>query len=203
MLVFKKPRGERQAGDSLVEVMLAFAVMGLVVASVTRIMNDTYSNIFASGQRSQVESLAKGQLAILRAAHDREVASPESTEWDQILTELTPTNAAVSTDGCVRTKRGIGFNTETTGNWMTPTAAILPSAAPGNRVTPTEGLPVPGVSMWIEVQFGEGGSSRDFYDFYVKSCYGGVGGVPQQSKSVLRLYRPSASTGNSGVGALV
>lgn len=179
----------RQAGETLIEALLALSIFGAAALTVTRAMNEGYARIFASTQQSQVQSIMQGQLTIIRAAHNREVLDPGSTAWDTIVTAIgsgTSATAAVNPDGCTYSanKSRLYFDTTTEGAWS---AGVRGVSARDIPVSPSSETPGPnGNNLWVEAQRGGGGSARGYYDFYVKACWD-AGGERQQ-KSVMRLY---------------
>lgn len=197
-------RRTKQTGDTLIEVLLAFSIFAMAVTTITRAMNDGYARMFSSGQQSQVQSLMRGQLALVQAAHDSEVKNPNSPAWDAIVASIAPngpskdanTRKQVNSDGCTYTldKNRFFFNTAQNGVWTQP-QMVAAAAAPGDQPARPDGVtPSPdGTSLWIEAKYTPptthpvtGKQSRGFYDFYVKACW--TDKVQRQLKTLLRLY---------------
>ena len=196
----------KQAGDTLVEVLLAFAIFGMAATTIIRTMNDGFSRMFSSGQQSQVQALMRGQISIVQAAHSAEVKDPSYTVWDTLIDEIANdpagssiyTQAAVNGDGCTYTlnKNRLYFATEPNGTWTVPQKKAAITSAAGQAVMAQTEAPSPdGISMWIEVKHTPHGSmvngttnqGRGYYDFYVKACWSD-GRINKQLKTVTRLY---------------
>lgn len=196
----------KQAGDTLVEVLLAFAIFGMAATTIIRTMNDGFSRMFSSGQQSQVQALMRGQISIVQAAHNAEVKDPSSTAWDTLIDEISNdpsgssvyAQAAVNGDGCTYTlnKNRLYFATEPGDTWTEPQKEDAITAPAGQAVTVETVAPSPdGISMWIEAKHTPHGSmvngtanqGRGYYDFYVKACWSD-GRINKQLKTVTRLY---------------
>lgn len=188
-------RKKRQAGDTLVEVLLAFSIFGAAATTITRAMNEGFVQMFSSGQQSQVQGLMRGQLAIVQAAHDNEIKDPSSNIWDLIINEIgdndTEKQAAVNADGCTYSlnKNRLFFTTANGGTWTQPESVAKVTSTANQAVAVRTVTPSPnGNSMWIEARYTPPGTNnRGYYDFYAKSCWTD-GRINRQLKTVLRLY---------------
>lgn len=202
----------RQAGDTLIEVLLAFAIFGAAAATLTRAMNGGLLEMFSHGQESQVQAQMRGQLAIIQKAHEEEIKTPTSDIWEGITNAITPADdstapvlantqriAPVNADGCTYSadKNRIFFVTDSGNAWTQPSVvagATTDTAVRANGTTPQPN----GTSLWIEAEYEPPrttpqGVSRGYYDFYVKACWSDD--IARQLKTVLRLYDPVAPTG--------
>lgn len=190
-------RKKRQAGDTLVEVLLAFSIFGAAATTITRTMNEGYSKMFISGQQSQTQALMKGQLAIVQAAHDAEVKDPNTSVWDNIIAAIADTDSTrretVNADGCTYTinKNRIYFITAGGATWTQPQKVPAVTDTAHQAVTATTVTPKPdGTTIWIEAKYTPPNlitHSRGYYDFYVKGCWSD-GSINRQLKTVTRLY---------------
>jgi type II secretory pathway pseudopilin PulG len=191
----RKPT-DRQRGETLIEVLLAFAILGIALVTVMRTMDGGLSSMFVSGQRSQVEAQMRGQLAVLQAAHQKAVTSTDQStaDWTEIINAVASTTsdreADVNADGCTYTsnKNRLYFTTDTTGTWTGDVATKT-----GGTMVPDSVTPGPdGSTLWIEAQHVPQGTSdefaRGYYDFYIKSCWMGANNTPQQAKMITRFY---------------
>ncbi len=208
----------KQAGDTLVEVLLAFSIFGLAATTIIRTMNDGFTRMFSSGQQSQIQSVMRGQIAIIQKAHADEVQDPASDTWDTVVSAISPANDTtspalaadqrddvVNADGCTysKNKNRIYFTTDSGATWTTPSLKTG-STAGDVAVAPSGETPVPdGVSIWVEAKqtkHGDVGSNgkpnngRGYYDFYAKACWSD-GRVNRQIKTVTRLYELVAAPG--------
>lgn len=190
-------RKKRQAGDTLVEVLLAFSIFGAAAVTITRAMNEAYSQMFVNGQQSQVQAHMRGQLAIIQAAHDAEVKDPNTGVWDDITRVIADTDidkwAAVNADGCTYTlnKNRLFFPTAAGGTWTDPQFAPKVTDAAHQAVNASSVTPSPdNGGVWIEAKYTPPDlvrNTRGYYDFYAKSCWSDAGDN-RQIKSVMRFY---------------
>lgn len=198
-------RKKRQAGDTLVEVLLAFSIFGAAATTITRTMNQGYSQMFVSGQQSQVQAQMRGQMAIIQAAHDAEIKDPNSTVWDDgIVRMIADTDAdrqaGVSADGCTYSlnKNRLYFTTPASSAWTQAQFVPKVTDTAHQAVTSSTVTPKPdGVSIWTEAKYTPPNlvtHSRGYYDFYEKGCWSD-GGINRQLKTVLRLYDTVAPAG--------
>lgn len=197
-------RKKRQAGDTLVEVLLAFSIFGAAATTITRAMNEGYQQMFANGQQSQVQALMRGQLAIIQAAHDAEVKDPNSGLWETITGAIADSpqddESAVNADGCTYTqhKNRLYFTTGSGGAWTQPQIRPKVTDPAHLAVSPRTVTPTPeNGAIWVEAKYTPpDADSRGFYDFYVKSCWSDSR-IARQLKTVSRLYDLVPATGES------
>jgi type II secretory pathway pseudopilin PulG len=202
--VLSRKATDLQRGETLIEVLLAFAILGIALVTVMRTMDGGLSSMFVSGQRSQVEAQMRGQLAVLQAAHQKAVTSTDQStaDWTEIINAVA-TSAAdreedVTADGCTYSpnKNRLYFTTDTTGTWTGDVATKTGGTMVPNSVTPGPD----GSTLWIEAQHVPQGTSdefaRGYYDFYIKSCWMGANSTPQQAKMITRFYdlAPTSAT---------
>ncbi|MDR0957359.1 MAG: prepilin-type N-terminal cleavage/methylation domain-containing protein [Candidatus Nomurabacteria bacterium] len=185
----------KQRGDTLIEVLIAITVLGIVVSGVMSIMNRNYVSILNSAERTAVRAEMNSQAELLHYVH-----SQDSATWEDIK------KLAVSDD-----KNGnINITTRyaiTTGNITTPTAGSFymndrddisnvkietglennddsgDGCNPNNRATSGNGI-------WIDaVKYTGDSSGKAYYDFYIKACWTPLGSLPQsQSSTIVRIY---------------
>lgn len=187
-----------QRGDTLVEVLLATAILAFLVAGTSVIMNSSLSRTQVSLERTQVQAAMQGQASILRALRDaavKEQSAEAGPKWEQIVSYAMDPNPAAQTAICTVGGGGTRFyfndtSTSGTSSWLqsiplgpiTNEAQALPS---GGAI-----LPTPGDGLWIEVYKGRSGAVQyPYYDFYIKSCWQNIGSGPKQElKTVVRLH---------------
>lgn len=201
-------RHKRQRGDTLVEVILAFAIFGVAVVTVTRTMNTGLSRVFVSTQESQVNSIVEAQRTLLQRARDEAVRDPQQVttgHWATLVAALasnpssnTKLEKAVNADGCTYTgDKNRVFFPMTGSDWLVvnqvASTGNTDTAATASDVTPSG---ADGNSVWIEGQYTTEPGGRGYYDLYIKACWQNTGGsvdVPRQLKTVIRLYDPDSS----------
>lgn len=189
----------RERGETLIELLLAFAILSMALVTVMRTMNGGLDSLFVNGQRSQVEAQMRGQLAVLQAAHQQAIKDPSAADWAEITSKIADTvtsqEQSVDANGCSYTanKNRLFFPTNDATSWTSEV-----DTKSGGAVAPIGETPVPdGTSMWIEAKHtpkDETTFTRGFYDFYIKSCWQGGGDVEQEAKMVTRLYDIQATT---------
>lgn len=172
-------------GDTIVEVMLAMAMLGAVVIGVMGVMNFSHATLEASLDRTRVQALMESQLDLVRYARDQkvlDVASPNPGRdlWDDLVIATDPLNGTVCADNQNAT-------------WANPNSKmiIVPNGADfavSNAVNRrSDYQPQPGEGMWVEI--GEG--TNDMLEVAVKACWAGLGSRPdQQAKITLTLVDP-------------
>ncbi len=178
MLVNQK---RTQGGETLVEVLLAFAVFSLAFIVIMRTMDLGTAKILVSNERSQTQAIVNGQIALLRAAHDK-AARGTMADWTAI-TSYANTSAA-TTDGCTPSTGYSRFGF--TANDAAAQAWTQPQTLTGSINAPTEGAPSVGSGVWIEAKKVVPAGSKTYYDFFVKACW--YNKNQQQLKTVVRLY---------------
>jgi Tfp pilus assembly protein PilV len=178
----------RQKGDTLVEVLMSIAVLGLVVIGSITVMNRGLSSGQTALEHSQVRLLVNSQYEMLKRLRDDYIANPDSELgqlWHQIVTSSNSSNPSYADDCTIGAgKQGTAFYLDQQGSSVvvTPyTSTAIPS-----------GVPAAGAGLWIE-------SSKSttflppYMDFVIRACWQGIGGVNQRTVTAVRLYDPDTS----------
>lgn len=71
-----------QSGDTLVEVAIAIAMMGLVVTTVFMVTNRSLATIMDAAERTAVRASINSQLELIEYLRDRK---PSSDEWKKVM----------------------------------------------------------------------------------------------------------------------
>ena len=165
-------------GDTLVEVMLATAVLSLVLAGAFSITNKATRVNQSANERTQVSNLMQREAELLRASKDADSA----VFWAAINTgRLTSTENTSPCD--ISSGNGNpsdeAFYTEDN---LTISDITLAS---GNQMLDYE--PNDLFDVWVEAVNGPAGT---YTDFFIYGCWEGIGGeVAQSSGLVMRLSR--------------
>lgn len=183
-----------QRGDTIIEVILASAMLALVTVSSFSIMQRASSSAYDAMERSVVRLQINGQIELLNYFRD---------EYSQ---------AVVNSDTLAGTPAEIwGVIAD---NTTTPSVATTPTletcTAPANSfyldkttvppikyqklttMTVAAGLPKPGSGVWIAKIAPNGGSSlKKYIEFYVVACWPTTTAGEQRMSSVVRLYDPA------------
>lgn len=178
-----------ERGDTLVEVLIAVAVLSVAIVGGLGIMNFGYSLANNAVERTQVQASMNSQLAMISYARDayiqanKQPSSGGSRAWQAIMSHVT--TGAPNTSVCN------GATPQPSGGfYVKEDIATLDTAS----VTPFNGaaattLAQPGSGMWVEGR--QAGGSVHYVDFYVKSCWSPIGAnADQTSRTVMRLYVP-------------
>lgn len=182
-----------EAGDTLVEVLIATAILGLAVVGAMAAMTFGQGIALSSVERTEVQGLMNSQLSYMRYARDIVAQGGTSSLWTDMASRAQPDTTPVSSTLCNGTRpyysAGMFYIQEFNG--ATPPSIIdYPTTSPAVAKAATAAAS-PGDGMWIEARRG-GAVGTEFIDFYVKSCWSGVGDGPmQEARTVMRLYVPS------------
>ncbi len=182
-----------QKGDTIIEVLIAMAILSIVVTTCYSIMNRTYAYALVSFERTTTQAMLSGQAAMLRDAQTRFIdakgASPASDDWNDIVgtdgfvkAVGSPASAATDT-GCVPPESGVDAF------YFDPSADTTePKDYTDMMYVRQATSPTYGDGMWIEGYKVTSGSGS-YYEFYIKSCWDSpYGEVQQAMRTTVRLY---------------
>lgn len=186
----------RQSGDTLIEVLVAIAVLGAIITIAYGVMNQGFATAQNSLDRTNAQNVMNGQAALLRAAHKR-ASNGNPAYWNAIVSRLQ--SGAQVADGCASGARANLFflNPDTAYNPAAPATSgpLAPQLYPTTVPLVRQGTVArPGDGMWIEL-YREGAAADGYtYTFYIKSCwdatFGDGSSVQRQAKTIVRLYEP-------------
>ena len=167
-------RNQAERGDTLVEVTVAMAVLGLMLAASLAIINRSLMGVSNAVERTSIRASLNTEVELLRYIFDDQVTNKKLV--DDIVSKTQP-DQKVESRGCE-----IGTNSFTlydTGNQAVPVAK--------NELTPDDKVAEhvggkPGISqrqgqhngIWIEGYKrpgGAGNSMPGYIDFYVRACW--------------------------------
>lgn len=167
-------RNQAERGDTLVEVTVAMAVLGLMLAASLAIINRSLMGVSNAVERTSIRASLNTEVELLRYIFDDQVTNKNLV--DDIVSKTQP-DQKVESRGCE-----IGTNSFTlydTGNQAVPVAK--------NELTPDDKVAEhvggkPGISqqqgqhngIWIEGYKrpgGAGNSMPGYIDFYVRACW--------------------------------
>ena len=221
-------RINRQSGDTLVEVMVAFAVFAMVAIGAMNVMNQGTAGAQDTLETTHVRQQIDNQAEMLRYLHQAYLASPddatvgglpdkfralvkmaadaesiggiqEATPFGSTCTQGIPGNALY------RFVLNTNPNDSNVGAQLASgnvRAANHASAPPYAQVTGSESY-----GLWIEPILSNAlpnsGTAR-YIDFHIRACWNSASSSPQRTLgTIVRLYVPAnVATGTSGgVGA--
>lgn len=171
-----KKRAER--GDTLVEVTVAMAVLGLMLAASLAVINRGLMGVSNAVERTSVLASLSSQAELLRYVFDDPVTNKEAYKW---ILDHTGSNVSLGQNGCEI--GGGGFYLSVNNKTGTPPVEIheLDSAKTQQLTNNVYGQPEAGrinnsnksKGIWIE------GDKHDvqqngmpgYIDFYVRACW--------------------------------
>ena len=180
----------RERGDTLVEVLIAIAILSAAIVGGLTMMNYGYSIASNAVERTQVQATMNGQLAYIRHARDAYIrANQQATDsgsqlWAAIIPKIV--SGATSSATCSGTAPQQAANSF----YIRDDVAGVGAGSIVNFTgTPATTLAQPGNGMWIEAR--RAGGAVGYVDFYVKACWQPVGNLAnQEARVVMRLYVP-------------
>lgn len=181
-------------GDTVVELMLAFAIFSLAAVTTIAILNQGVSIAQRSMEKSLVRQQVDSQAEIVRYIRSTNDAAWTTLTSNSLLTTnpmplsstSCPTLASLdSTRSFFITRSATAFNINTianaSNNYEPPSLhATVDYAASKSR------------GIWVQVAKAEnrsGTASLDAYDFYIHGCWDSVGTtVPMTMGTIVRVY---------------
>lgn len=185
--------GRSEAGDTLVEVLIATAILGMAVVGALSAMSFGQGIALNAIERTTVQGLMNSQLSYVRYARDMKIQSKLAPLplWDDLVVRAS--GAAVPTAICNGSRPMFRSNMFYIKDFTTiaPPQVVNYPMAGGGVPKSAATVPSPGDGMWIEAVSG-GTAPTAYIDFYVKACWSPSSGTTmQESRTVMRLYVPS------------
>lgn len=192
----------RQRGDTIVEVILAFAVFSMVSVGAMTVMGQGTNASQRALEITLVRQQIDAQAEALRAAHQAYTASSngESSQWRAFARANTADNTVPYTDlnACPSDVDQISNSFI-----LDPRTATLVTGADwfqdiDSRTTKPfaqveTGADVRSFGMWIEREYEAGDTVSDSFNFNVRACWYGAGlSTPLQLETIVRLYEPGS-----------
>lgn len=191
----------KQRGDTIIEVILASAMLALVTVSSFAIMQRASSSAYDAMERSAVRLQLNGQVELLNYFRDAyteavlngdTIAGTPAEVWPMIADNATtPSVAATPTLASCAAPAGAFYFTRSTSG---PAKYQLSTS-----MTAATGLPSPGSGLWI-AKISPSGSAplKKYQEFYVVACWPTTVAGEQRMSSVVRLYDPIGSVSSPG-----
>ncbi len=164
---------DNQIGDTIVEVILASAVLSVVLAGAFTITNKATRLSQAANERTIVSNLIQREAELLNFKH--------SQEGDLIWSQITTTDENLTfCDGGPQLKNG-AFYTNQDDLSIVPVSMITASKVSDYDQTDF-------FNVWVEAV--DDISGTQYTDFFIYACWEGIGGEGlQRSGAVVRLSR--------------
>lgn len=206
-----------QRGDTIIEVMVAFAVFAMLAIGAMTIMNRGVSSAQQSLEMTLVRQQMDGQAEALRYLHqayvaDSEASGPSAVFRDGIMAPDTSNpgeyvymvdNASQfgGTEGCSTEVPGHGFMVDTTHIDTVGSAIISGSSLHNMDDSTAPAFPQltssDAYGMWVEAVKSESvvpsSAGTTYIDFHIRACwYSPTGEQPITLGTIVRLYVPAA-----------
>lgn len=185
-------------GDTIIEVIFAFAVFSLVTVGAYSIMNQGTAIAQRALEITLVREQINGQAEALRYLHDAYVNSSTAVnaningsaaeKWKYIssyTTTSTQANESCEFSGNVNFNRSFVINPDNLA--IVTSSPVLPSTySRVNGSSQPQGL-------WVQAIRNNGGSGNvDYFDFYIRACWQSTGqAMPVTLETIVRLYEPN------------
>ena len=206
-------------GDTIVEVMVAFAVFAMIAVGALNVMNQGTASAQDALETTHVRQQIDNQAEMLRFLHQAYLASPDDTtagglpdKFRSLVTLAKTTESGGVTQAsaygatCVQTIPG---NTAYRFMLDPATGAQLASGnirAASHASAPPYAQVTGGASygLWIEPIISNASASGEaqYIDFHIRACWNSAASSPQRTLgTIVRLYVPeNVATGTTGGG---
>ena len=194
----KKPRRNNQRGDTLIEVLIAITVMGIVVAGAFAIMNRSLVSIINSAERTAVRAEVNSQTELLNfvRANDSDPANTNGNMWGQIKQLAVQSNDTAGklsnaqaqcqmneNSGGVASNHGSFYLTLNSDGTLALNSGLTIDANGPNKASRA----TTGHGIWIDAIYYD--NAIPYFDFYIKACWTPLGNSPDsQTMTIVRLY---------------
>ncbi len=171
-------RNQAERGDTLVEVTVAMAVLGLMLAASLAVINRGLMGVSNAVERTSVRASLSSQAELLRYVFDDPVTNKEAYKW---ILDHTGSNVSLGQNGCEI--GGGGFYLSVNNKTGTPPVEMH-ELNPANTTKLTNnvyGQPEAGEvgnnsgvsqGIWIEGDKHDAqGDMPGYIDFYVRACW--------------------------------
>lgn len=170
-------RNQAERGDTLVEVTVAMAVLGLMLAASLAVINRGLMGVSNAVERTSVRASLSSQAELLRYVFDDPVTNKEAYKW---ILDHTGSNVSLGQKGC-EIGNNSGFYLSVNNKTGTPPVEIheLDWADTNKLANNVYGQPEAAgdnkgnsLGIWIEGDKHDGQNGMPGYiDFYVRACW--------------------------------
>ncbi|HMQ09195.1 MAG TPA: prepilin-type N-terminal cleavage/methylation domain-containing protein [Candidatus Nanoperiomorbaceae bacterium] len=177
-----------ERGDTLVEVMLAIAVLGVAVVGTMTIMNKSTLQMMDTLERTAVRTSINSQAELLNYVRDSAKDS-SSAVWTAIKARAVTSTATIS-DACKYNSSTSFYLSRSDTSLDAVTLTAINSNASAKNTT---GKAVVGTGIWIDAVRSTGGTSTiPYIDFYIRACWTRLANsADSRSATIVRLYDPN------------
>lgn len=164
----KRGKTLRQRGDTLIEVTIAMAVLGLMLASTMTVINRSLLGVMNAVERTAIRGEVDAQMELLRYVFDTQTGINEEVA-DQIVGFTGSSN--VADKACSSGGGGFYLKINTGSDAATKPVVLTQYGNVDNIARDVWGKPTAGNGIWIEGRKTDGGELTDYIDFYVRACW--------------------------------
>lgn len=186
----------KQRGDTIIEVLLAIAILSLVIVGGSTLINVGMQNAINSVEHTQVRNLIVGQSELLRYMRDN-----ADSASDDVVSEAWYDTLLSTSNSFVTTASPTPIANCTPSGGRQPFYLTVDYNAPDqkpdisvhsytNGVSDSRPYAVPGRGLWVEGVRSPSGVTPAYVDFHIRACWRGTGtnDYQQQSNTIVRLY---------------
>ena len=167
-------RNQAERGDTLVEVTVAMAVLGLMLAASLAVINRGLMGVSNAVERTSVRASLSSQAELLRYVFDDPVINKDTYQW---IIDNTKPNVSLGQKGC-EIGNGSGFYLSVGGGTSPVDKHELNPANTTELANNVYGQPEAGddkgksLGIWIEGDKHDAqGDMPGYIDFYVRACW--------------------------------
>lgn len=188
---------KHEQGDTIIEVIMAGAVLALVTVSTFSIMQRGAAGSYDALERSQVRLELNRQAEMLQYFRDGYtksqisgaaiVVNSPAAQWQTIVNTAGPFVAISppTLTSCAPSDQAFFVRFDSTSSKY----LVYPKA----NYTAPSGLPAAGNGVWIEQVNPNGfaGMNRKYHDFYILACWQTTTASQQNMSTIVRMHDPS------------
>lgn len=189
--LLKKHASER--GDTLVEVLVAITVLGVVVVGAFSLMNRGVAQMYDSMEKSEVRLLLNRQIESLTYGRDQyflQLSCPTSVStYDQAAVNLWCRVRSQTSVGSIPNLNSCNIQSPQNAFWITTDANNFLSLQTTMSSATADAFPAPGDGIWIQKIDSAAGVQVPYKDFYIRACWRqNTSPETQTLSTVVRLY---------------
>lgn len=193
--------GSRERGDTLIEVLLATAILSTVIVGAVTMMNRGHAIALNSLERSQVTAFMTEQSEMLQYARDHYADASTPAERSaypaSVWSDLVARAGTVEASGCQTGSNPFYLRREIdgSGNLVISVEDFDVNTIDESSSSFVDTYAKPNEGLWIEAEKPTGiPSGQNYLDFHIKGCWDGIGDGPlNEAKTIVRLYEPNFS----------
>ena len=188
-------RRQHEQGDTLIEVLLALSVFGIVVVGAFSIMQKGAAQMYDDLERTQVRMLIDQQIESLIYARDQQLLKRTAEGAAQV--QANPAHAAAAqvwadisrVDERAPTADACGVDVAHTFFIVSENGVLKLKRLTSGTPATASGFPAPGTGLLVYYQNSPVTNPVKYKDFYIKACWEPTSSrVTSVVSSVVRLY---------------